>query len=751
MRVAHRHDIGGHSRPVWSCLPAWRIMVVTSLVQTSTTAVLKPSSGDPLNRLAFELRVLGPFELVAQPSGDAVAVPTKMRALLAYLAASPRAAESRRHLAGLLWANRSEERARQSMRQMLSNFRRSQGSEVLLAADDDDLAIDQSLVAVDRAALMAASAQIDVAALSAIADLYRGDFAAGLEIGEPEFDAWLQGERTRCREAAIALLDRLVRALADLGRHDEALRRAIRLTEIDPLREETLRLVMVEEAIVSGRASAMRRYEAFRLLLRDELGIRPEAATLRLLDDLRRPQAVEPAPSIVAGASKEASSKPPPHPQRPRLRWRLWGASTIAAALLIVLAAAAAKWRPDALEEPAHYVDEDTGRASVVLLPFEAASRDDALDARARAYEAEVRLNFARTQRLTVIEPPDPASIHDAVAVGRSLRALYVVRTSLAGGAAASRADITLLYSRTGASVGVSSLELTDPVRFARDMYRDLYVRIVLHRARTLSASDPDSIPGLLWRGAAAQIRTRVGSADPDEFALFNAVLERDPNQLDALLALARGLSLKVARDQSADRDADLERVASLLRRAREQAPNLAEIAFQEGMVNKMRHRYEQSIADFERVSRLDRTAAGAKAQIAHVKMFLGRFEEAYSEMEAISLNLTDIAAAELGYEAGETALVAGHVDRALAYLEAAVTGNANVARVQALYAAALWMDGRQGEAHRAALLTQTLVPPLAPERLRQRGGKEASERYQAARDRYIEAFRNALAAPSTD
>src|SRR6202035_1898543 len=102
--------------------------------------------------------------------------------------------------------------------------------------------------AVDRAAFMAASTQADVGELSAMADLYRGDFAAGLEIGEPEFDAWLQAERARCREAAIALFDRLVRALADLGCHEEALQRAVRLAEIDPLREETLRLRIAEGA-----------------------------------------------------------------------------------------------------------------------------------------------------------------------------------------------------------------------------------------------------------------------------------------------------------------------------------------------------------------------------------------------------------------------------------------------------------------------------------------------------------------------
>src|ERR1700760_392384 len=245
-----------------------------------------PSIGDTRLRL----RLLGPFELVHGASGELIPVPAaKMRALLAYLAAAPRRTEARRRLAGLLWESRSEEQARQSMRQLLSNFRRGASPEAsgIIAFDDNSISLDPSLVAIDRTALMEAPADADVTELSRIADLYRDDFGLRLEIGETDFDDWLRSERVRCRDAAVALFDRLVRALIGLGRHEEALARANRLAEIDPTREETHRLVISQEAIVSGRASAMLRYETFRVLLADELGIRPEAATLRLLDELR--------------------------------------------------------------------------------------------------------------------------------------------------------------------------------------------------------------------------------------------------------------------------------------------------------------------------------------------------------------------------------------------------------------------------------------------------------------------------------
>src|SRR5450756_1036881 len=266
----------------------------------------------------FELRLLGQFELGLAESGALVPVPTaKIRALLAYLAAAPRFTETRRRLAGLLWASSGEDQARQSMRQLLSNFRRgaSLGASGIVVFDESSVSLNPSLVAIDRTALMQAGPDADVAELSSAADLYRDDFGQGLDIGEPDFDGWLRTERGRCRDAGIALLDRLVRALAGLGRHEEALARANRLAEIDPLREETHRLVIAQEAMASGRASAMQRYEAFRQLLRDELGVRPEAATLALLDELRRqPAAERPADAPAAVEAQAATVRPVSRP-----------------------------------------------------------------------------------------------------------------------------------------------------------------------------------------------------------------------------------------------------------------------------------------------------------------------------------------------------------------------------------------------------------------------------------------------------
>ena len=66
--------------------------------------------------------------------------------------------------------------------------------------------------------------------------------------------------------------------------------------------------------------------------------------------------------------------------------------------------------------------------------------------------------------------------------------------------------------------------------------------------------------------------------------------------------------------------------------------------------------------------------------------------------------------------------------------------------RIHALRSAALLMAGRQAEAVTAAGLSQTPQPRHTPGTIARRGGPEAGQTYQEARDRYLAAFRVALA-----
>ena len=702
------------------------------------------------------LRVLGAFELVDQTSGIPVPVSAaKMRALLAYLCTTKGYSETRRRLAELLWSGHKEDQARHNLRQLLSVFKRTIESQWpgAIMLDDSNISLDPACVHTDYRILWDARQSHDIDELRRAADTYRGEFGVGLGIGQAEFDDWLGGERTRCREVAIVVFDRLIRLLTQTGEHHEALERANRLVEIEPFREETHRLVIEAAEKVSGRASALARFQSFKELLKSELDVSPEQATLDLVERLRGPvlssDSVSPTtatvthlPDAALSTQHENADRSMPSPVAKRPRRGLAMAAGLAAALL-TSGLVAHQWR----DAPIAFVGEDSGRVSVALLPFEFDANSEDMRVRARTYETEAKLAFARDNRFAIVEASATAP-RDPIEAGRALRTRYVMRTSLSETAGNMLADVHLFDTASGISLSAASVPLDGGrIKFARELYRTVYPEIILHRAKTLAATEPDSIPALLWSAEAARIKTRVGTADPGEFALFEAVLKREPNQLQALLGLSNSLILRVAREQSTNRAEDIARASTLIARAREQAPNLADIAGQEGMINKLIGRFEEARRDFLREVRLDRTHWSGAAQAAHAQMFLGQFDEAYAEMEAATPNLLpDIFAAETAYIAGETALVAGHPDRAVTYLNMAVAGNPTVARIHGMRAAALWLAGQREEARAAALQSQKLAPPYTPELMAQRGRTTATPRFKEARDRYVAAYRAALA-----
>jgi DNA-binding SARP family transcriptional activator/Tfp pilus assembly protein PilF len=691
----------------------------------------------------FELRVLGQLELVHVQSGELIPLPAaKMRALVAYLAAAPRLTAERRQIAGLLWASSGERQARQSMRQLLSNFRRDidPRASAILAFDETSVNLNSSMVVIDRTILLETRGEADLSKLARAADLYRNDFGLALEIGDNDFDAWLHSEQMRSREAAVTILDSLIRALIALGRHDEALKRANRLAEIEPLREETHRLAISQEAIVSGRASAMQRYETFRVLLRDELGVRPEAATLHLLEELRQQQPALTQPIATIGDPSKTGGDAASPALKSHGGRRTWRRPALAAGLAaFLLLGGVVLWRLSS--SPIAQTSESDGRAAVAILPFDFDAHLDALRAQGRAYESEAKLAFARNRLLSVVESPRNRAARGPIAH-------YIVKTSVAETADGARAEESLFDSATGARIFATPMPMSgDKTAFASELYELVYPALVLDRADKLSVHDPNSNAALLWRAEAEQTKRDARIVDPPEFALFETVLARNPDQIDALLGLADGLIQRAARDLSkgVSRTDDMTRAASLLEHAKSQAPNLAKVAFLEGMLAKLQSNFAAAYESFEIAAKRDPSDLTPTIQAAHVRMFLGEFEEAYARIEAIP----DIPS-ESAFISGEMALMAGHSDLALAYYDQAISASPNIPRNYAWRAVALWRVGRKTEAHENALKSQNMTPPYLTSWMAHRG-QFADKRYRDARDACVAIFTEALTYASTN
>jgi len=124
-------------------------------------------------------RILGPVEFVSTETGEPVDLKgNKNRALLFYLARSPRMSRSREHLVGLLWAEKPEEKARHSLREAVRIVRQLLG-EAGLESESDQIRIVGDAVKLDLDDFESLEAASDWAGAS---DMVAGEFLEGLTV-----------------------------------------------------------------------------------------------------------------------------------------------------------------------------------------------------------------------------------------------------------------------------------------------------------------------------------------------------------------------------------------------------------------------------------------------------------------------------------------------------------------------------------------------------------------------------------------
>ena len=239
------------------------------------------------------LRILGGIDL-RQPDGSAIELPTrKSRLLLAYLALPSGHAHSREKLAGLLWGETQDEQARGSLRNALTSIREALGAEAIEADRDTVMLVpDRLIVDVDQLASAAATAAVSEVDIS---QLYRGELLDGVSATSQELEDWLTFERTRCRNLAQQAYERAIERMQGLGRAADAITLAQSLLKLDPLREQSHRLLMRVFEGSGERSKALEQYQRLKDLLRRELGVEPSSQTT----ELARKMLEAPAESIV--------------------------------------------------------------------------------------------------------------------------------------------------------------------------------------------------------------------------------------------------------------------------------------------------------------------------------------------------------------------------------------------------------------------------------------------------------------------
>ena len=268
------------------------------------------------------LFLLGPPRIEAD--GALLEVDTrKAVALLAYLALTRRR-QTRDTLAGLLWPDHGQKRARAALRRTLSSLSRAREGG-WLEVERDSVGLDLQAVWVDVyrfrellaecAAHGHPEAKVCPACLSPLSEavsLYRDDFLAGFGLRDSfAFDDWqyFQAEELR-RELAVAL-EKLARGHGAAGEWEAAIAHARRRLLLDPLHEPAHRTLMQLYALSGERASALRQYRECVRVLERELGVAPLEETTLYYRAIQEGSAV---PPLSAAATAEM---PPDHAAPP--------------------------------------------------------------------------------------------------------------------------------------------------------------------------------------------------------------------------------------------------------------------------------------------------------------------------------------------------------------------------------------------------------------------------------------------------
>ena len=233
-----------------------------------------------------ELRLLGGFELRLAGGEVVDLLGQKDRALLAILALPAGASHSRDKLASLLWSDRGDQQARDSLKHSLTKLRRClpAATQSSIVADRLSAKLDPAAVTVDVADFERLVRDGTPAALERAMALYRGELLDGIGIRDPAFEEWLLVERQRLRHLLEEVLTRqIAQSMAD-GASERADAAARRLLSLDPLREDACRALMQIRAERGETAQALKLYEALRDRLNGELGVKPAAETTHLYE-----------------------------------------------------------------------------------------------------------------------------------------------------------------------------------------------------------------------------------------------------------------------------------------------------------------------------------------------------------------------------------------------------------------------------------------------------------------------------------
>ena len=238
------------------------------------------------------LTLFGRFDLRLADGGLLDLPGQKDRALLAILAVSSGGAVSRDKLTGLLWSDRGDIQARDSLKHALKHIRQAFGDAIpdrageglIVTTDRHEVRLAADWISVDVKAFEGLIRKGTPDSLEEANRLVTGEFLDGIIVNDTGFESWLLGERQRLRRLQEQALTKLLAPALDTEIRERA---ALKLLELDPTREAAARVLMQLHVERGESAQALRLFEGLRDRLQTDLGVKPERETIDLYESIR--------------------------------------------------------------------------------------------------------------------------------------------------------------------------------------------------------------------------------------------------------------------------------------------------------------------------------------------------------------------------------------------------------------------------------------------------------------------------------
>jgi TolB-like protein/DNA-binding SARP family transcriptional activator len=467
----------------------------------------------------FRLRVLGGFALDERSGAPAPALPKRRaQAALAVLAVCGDLGCTRERLLALLWPESDEASARHGLRDVLHAIRRALGPEAV-PASGSHLRLDSAVVSSDAGSFTEA---LGSGRPADAVGVYGGPLLDGFHVDDaPEFERWLDGERTRLAREYGEALKQLATAAERDKAWGEAAKWWARAVEHDPPNSHLVLQHVRVLATMGDRANAIQVLEAHARRLRQEFDLEPGREILATIERIRRGelQALQGAdvslsaakgampgngPLRIAqgdnvGAAPPGSSVTPVASAVTRTTRRIpWAAG--AAAIVLAATFGAGRLLKTATSEASG------SRTAVAVLPFRNLSADSSYAYFAGGLHDELLTQLAKVASLRVIGRTSVLGYEETSKplrqIGQELAVGSIVEASVQVVGNRLRVAVQLLDPVTQAELWAERYDRTLDDAFA--VQSDIARRIVAAVGATLTGTEAGAIVAVPTQNAEA-------------------------------------------------------------------------------------------------------------------------------------------------------------------------------------------------------------------------------------------------------